>query len=152
MRKQEHVVVPSEWGGRDAGKMFLIEEMDAARAEKWALRLYLAVKGTTAEIPPEVERLGMVGVAIRGLNAFFAAPVKFEELEPLLDEMFTCVRMVRDPNRADVATALMPSDVEEVRTRAWLRSEVLRVHTNFSFSDALWRLMTILTREDSPST
>lgn len=138
MRKREIVQVPAGFG-RDAGKQFQITEMSAARAEKWAVRFIIALKGTTAAIPPELETLGMVGVAIRGINSFLAADVDFAKLEPLLDEMFECVQIVRDPAVRDrssgepIATPLVsPDDVEEIGTRAWLRSEVLRVHTNFS--------------------
>lgn len=135
MRKVETVVVP-RWGTRDDGKTFILTEMFASKAEKWAWRLFLAVKGTTASVPEEIAALGMVAVAIRGLNSFLAADVKFELIEPLLDEMFECVKMIRDPRYPDVATALADDDIEEVQTRAWLRSEVLRLHTNFSLVDA----------------
>lgn len=148
MRKTEMVRVPDWDGSRDAGKYFLITEMPAARAEKWAMRAFLALKGTTGEVPPEVMQLGMVAVAWRGLNAFLAADVDAAKLEPLMDEMLTCVQMIRDPRAVDKATGgpvatpiVSDDDVEEVRTILWLRSEVLRVHTGFSAADALSRLV-----------
>ncbi len=141
MRKVETVKVPAGFG-RDVGKLFVVTEMPAARAEKWALRLFLAMKGTKGEVPSEVMALGMVAVAWKGLNAFLAAPVSPEEIEPLMDEMFTCVGMVRDPKHPDVVTAVVSDDdVEEVQTRLWLRSEVLRVHTGFSSADALSKFL-----------
>lgn len=151
MRKKEIVVVP-KIGGRDDGKMFLIDEMPAAQAEKWALRMFIALKGTSAAVPDDVARFGMVGVAIRGLNAFLAADVRFQDIEPLLDEMITCVRIVRDARHPEVATALMADDIEEVATRAWLRSEVLRIHTGFSMGDALSKLISAVTSPDSQNT
>lgn len=145
MRKVEDVKVPSWPGGRDGGKIFRITEMPAARAEKWAWRLFVAVKGTTAEVPPEVERLGMVGVLIRGLNSMLAADVDFARIEPLLDEMFECVQIVRDPRHPDVVTPLVSDDdVEDVMTRGWLRGEIIRVHTGFSVADALSTLVTAI--------
>jgi hypothetical protein len=139
----ESVVVPAH-GGRDDGKTFRISEMDAARAEKWAWRLVIALKGTSAEIPPEVAQMGMVGIAIRGINAFLAADIRFADVEPLLDEMFDCIAIVRDARHPEVAPAIVPNDIQEVTTRAWLRSEVLRVHTGFSFADSLSTLMSQL--------
>lgn len=158
-RKTETVVVPAAWGGRDAGKMFRITEWPAARSEKWAWRLFFVVKGTTGEIPADVARLGMVGVAIRGINAVLAADVDFAKLEPLLDEMFTCVQMIRDQRAVNKATGelvatdiVSADDIEEVQTRGWLRSEVLRVHTNFSCADALWTLISAIKTPETSST
>lgn len=144
MRKSESVTVPAEWGGRDAGKVFLITEAPATQAEKWAWKVIIALKGTTAQVPETIAPLGMVAVAIRGINSFLASDVSFERIEPLLDELMTCVQIVRDPRARDkstggpIATALVSADdIEEVRTVAWLRSEVLRIHANFSFLDAV---------------
>ncbi len=152
-RKSEVVIVPA-WGCRDDGKMFLITEKAAIPAEKWALRMFVAIKGTGGELPPGLEQLGMVGVAVAGLNAFLAAPVRFEDIEPLLDELLECVAVVRDPRRPDIAQPLLPDDIEEPRTVAWLRSEVLRVHTGFSFADGLSGLLSLIrtTSADSQST
>ena len=142
--KSTTVRAPGLGAGRDEGKLFKITEMPAAKAEKWALRMFIALKGTSAEVPPEVARLGIVGVAIRGLNAFFAADVKWSDLEPLLDEMFECVSMVREANRPDIATPLTGSDIMEPQTRMWLRSEVLSLHVGFSFTEALLRLWAMI--------
>lgn len=150
-RKREVVTIPAEWGGRDAGKHFLITEAPAMQAEKWAWKLWIAVKGTSASIPESIAPLGMIAVAIRGINSFLAADVEFEKLEPLLDEIMTCVQIVRDPNTPDpvlpgvpLATKLMTDDIQEPRTITWLRGEVVRVHTNFSFIDAMTAWMTMV--------
>lgn len=142
-RKVEAVVVPN-FGGRDDGKVFQITEMPAAKAEKWAWRLFIALKGTDGEVPPEAVQLGIAGVALRGLNVLLRADVRFELVEPLLDEMFDCVKIIRDKSKPDIATPLLDTDIEEVQTRGWLRSEVLRVHTGFSIAEglsSLWRLV-----------
>lgn len=152
-RKKEVVVVPSSWGERDAGKTFLITEASAAAADKWKWRLVLAAKGTAGVIPEETMQMGWVALAVRGLNAFLASPISFPEIEPLLDDLLTCVRIVRDPRHPDVATAFGEDDIEEIRTIDWLRSEVIRVHTNFSIVDGLltW-LSTMAATPDSPNT
>lgn len=159
-RKVEDVTVPAEWGGRDKGKVFRITESSAAEAEKWALRLGIVLKGTTAAIPESLAPLGMIAVAIRGFNSFLAADVDFNKLEPLLDDMMKCIQLVRDPSARDqktgdlIASALVSDDdIEEVKTRVWLRSEVLRIHTNFSFVEAaLTWIGTMNPPADSPNT
>lgn len=42
--------VPAQEGNRDAGKRFLIEEMPATRAERWAMRALLALMGGNVEL------------------------------------------------------------------------------------------------------
>ena len=157
--KKETVRVPNEWGGRDAGKHFLISEADAFAVEWWAWRVALVLKGTTASIPDEVARMGMVGVAVRAINAVIAADVDQEKLKPLLDEMMTCVQMVRDPKAINkttgrpVATPIYPGrgDIMETRTIGWLRSEVARLHTGFTPAAALSELISVLRKASEAS-
>lgn len=145
MLKSKLVPIPKdpETWGRDAGKNFLITEMPAEKAEKWAIRMFLALKGTSAEsqIPLEVRSLGIVGVAIVTINRFLQANVKFEDLEPLLDEMFTCVQAVPEPNNLATARPPLPGEIQEVATRGFLRSEILELHTGFSMAGAFQKLI-----------
>jgi hypothetical protein len=136
VRNSELVRVPTSFG-RDADKLFKITEMPASQSEKWALRLFIAMKGTSGEVPPEVMQMGMIAVAWRGLNTFLAADVDAEKLMPLLDDMMVCVEAVRDKSRPDVAMQLIEEDIWEPRTRVWLRGEIVRVHTGFSLADVL---------------
>ena len=147
-RKKEIVTVPAWPDNRDAGSQFLITEMPAAKAEKWALRAVLIVENSGQVIPQNVKSLGMVGVAILGLNVFLQGRIDPKKLEPLMDEMFTCVKKIRDPRARDsttgevVATDIVSDDdIQEVKTRLWLRSEVLRLHTGFSPAEALLNLI-----------
>lgn len=144
--KKQRVMVPSSadspaWeGNRDTGKMFLITEMPAAQAERWAWRLVIALKGSGSEVPEAAMNLGMVGIAYAGLNSFLRASIDLPLFESLMDEMMTCVQVVRDPRHPDVATAIASDDdIQEVQTRGWLRSEVLKLHTNFSVVDVVWK-------------
>lgn len=153
MRKTTSVTVDQE--GRDLGKTFLLTEMPAAAAEKWALRMFVALKGSGDgnAIAESVVRLGMVGVALQGLNVFLRADIDPKVLEPLLDEMLTCIKIIRDPQRPDVVTAMRADiDIEEVPTLLWLRSEVIRLHTNFSPAEALFTLMSLATQPASSTT
>lgn len=142
LRKEVFIVPPD--GGRDAGRHFLISEMSAMRAEKWGLKFMNAVKGTAGFIPDEVARLGIVGIAIRGLNAILMSDIDFDKVEPLLDEMLGCVTIIRDRAHPEVDTPLLESDIFEVRTIGLLRSEVLRIHTGFSLTDALSALASVI--------
>jgi hypothetical protein len=149
-RNADYVTVPSGVTAlrRDAGKMFRVKEWPARRAEKWAWGMVFALKGSSGQIPDDVARLGMVGVGIRLLNTVLGAPVQYAEIEPYMDELIDeCVTIVRDPTNRDkatggyIASAHNESDFLEVGTLQWLRSEVIRVHTNFSVIDALSALL-----------
>ena len=141
MRKVETVAVPKWPGNRDSelGRVYRITEMPAARAEKWAFRMFVALKGSGSEIPEGAAALGVVGVALVGLNVFLRAEIDPDVIDPLLEEMMTCVQIVRDPKKhPDLASDLVSDDdIEEVQTRLWLRSEVIRLHTGFSPAEAL---------------
>lgn len=153
-RKTEIVIVP-KWDdtNRDVGKHFLITEMPAAKAEKWAMRALLLLAGSGERIPTNVQGLGMVGVAILGINVFLQGTIRPEDLDPLMDEMFTCVQFIRDPKHPEVVTSIVSDDdVEEVKTRLWLRSEVLRLHTGFSPADALSSLISALQAPETSPT
>ncbi len=80
--------------------------------------------------------MGMAALAVVGLRTF--AGVAWAEAEPLLDEMMECVQIQPDPKRPEVPVrALVEDDIEEVTTRALLKSEVLELHTGFSLAGAL---------------
>ena len=151
MRREVIKQVPTlKADSRDAGKYFRIKELPAVEAERWAWRLALAVKGTTAQVPVEFVNMGIVGVAIRGINAFLAADVEWHKLQPLLDEMLVCVTRVPDFTRAPEASAPLimnggdTDDIEDIETIAWLRAEVLSLHTGFSVNDAILNLVSAI--------
>jgi hypothetical protein len=136
--------------GRDKGKVFRITEMPAAKAEKWATRALLCLNKSGVQIPPNINGLGMVGVAILGLNIWLAGSIKFEDLEPLMDEMFVCVHVVPDPTANMLhSRPVKDEDIEEWTTRAWLRSEVIELHTGFSPAEALLKLISEITTSAS---
>lgn len=136
MRKTASVTITAD--GRDKGKVFLLTEMPASVAEKWAMRALLALGRSGIELPDDVANGGMAGVAAAGLRAF--AGIEFGDAEPLMDEMFGCVQIVPDPKQAAVARDLIEDDIFEVSTRLLLRSEVVALHVGFSISDALSKL------------
>ena len=137
MRKTKTVILPAT-AGRDAGKAFLVTEMDAFRGEKWATRALLSMMKSGIDIPPEVLRMGMGAIAAVGFRALLT--MAYEDAEPLLDEMMGCVQVIPDPRRTDVLRPLDPEDVEEVSTLLTLRNEVMEIHTGFSVADFLSNL------------
>ena len=104
--------------------------MPAWKAEKWAVRLIQGATRSGMDIPANIVSQGMLAVAYYGVAAI--ASMSWADAEPLLDEMMSCVRIIRDPTRPDMAFETLPSDVEEVATILHLRSEVFKLHTNFS--------------------
>ena len=120
--------------------------MSAIAAEKWADRLFIALKGTTGSVPREMMHLGIVAVAVRGINTFLAADIDWSKFEPLLDEMMACVKIIRDKSHPEVATDILEAtdDIEEVQTILWLRGEILRVHTGFPVAESLSKLISAI--------
>ena len=154
MRKIVPVKVPDDYS-RDAGKHFLITEWSADRAEKWAFRALIAYNRGGGEIPVDVIGQGMQAIFFVGVNTFLRGQMNAEEVIPILDELLQCVKVIRDPTKrapdgAIIATDLLTDDVEEIKTRLWLRSEVLRVHTNFSPAEMLSKMLaSVLTKPES---
>jgi len=134
MRKTTIVTIEAE--NRDKGKTFLLTEMPAAQAEKWAARAFLAMVKSGVEIPDDVADMGMAGLATLGIKAL--GGISWELAEPLLDEMFECVQIQPDPARnPKFARPLAEDDTEEVMTRFTLRRAVLELHVDFSLAAKL---------------
>jgi len=125
VRKSETVEIETE--GRDKGKRFIITELPALQAEKWAMRALLALARSGADLPNISENGGMGELALVGFQAL--GSVAWEDLEPLMDEMFQCVKIAEPALPA--GRNLTPDDIEEIPTRLKLRMEVFRLHASF---------------------
>lgn len=157
-RKTKVYTVEDE--SRDKGKTFVITEMSANRAERWAARALLALGRAGIDLPDDLVGGGMAGIAVAGIYALMR--VEFHDAEPLLDEMMTCVQYVPDPAKRSTETGqpygrplMTDDDVEEVSTLFNLRREVIELHTGFSLAAALSRQTTVATTEQvssSPTT
>jgi hypothetical protein len=135
MRKTKEIAIPAGLGdGRDEGKRFLITEMPASRAEKWADRAFLALANSGLNLPAGIERSGMAGIA---QIAHLVGGIKFVELEPLMDEIMGCIQRVEEL----VTRQLVENDIEEVASRQFLRGEVLDLHVNFSLAAVILNLI-----------
>lgn len=132
-RKTASVTITAE--GRDHGKVFLLTEMPASQAERWATRALLALGRSGTPIDDDVKNSGMAGIAVYGLRAF--AAVGFEDIDPLLTEMMDCVQFVPDASKPTVVRDLIEDDIQEVATRVFLRSEVVALHLGFSIREPL---------------
>lgn len=139
MRKTVTVVVPQFSGtaNRDLNKTFLLTEWPAAHAEKWGMKMMFAFNRSGGAIPLDIGNIGIEGIAVLGINTFLRGNVNSDDIIPLLDELLTCVQVIRDPKYPDIATAFTDDDTQEIATRLWLRSEVLSLHINFSVTAAM---------------
>jgi|GEM_PF-370466 len=144
MRKHKIVEITAE--GRDQGKKFLIVEKSAFETEKWAARAISALSRTGVGVDDELIASGAIGLVVVGLEALKQLP--FEDLEPLMDDMMTCVSFVPDTKqvlengrpysrRLDLGDDEDDGDICEVATIFKLREEVLELHLGFSVTAAL---------------
>jgi hypothetical protein len=143
-RQSQLITVPNFPGtrNRDFGKLFLLTEWPAARAEEWGIRMTLALNKSSGALPMDLVGIGMEGIAIIGINTFLRGSMDADHLIPLLNELLECVRIILDPKNMEVSQPITsPDDIEEVATRLWLRSEVLKLHTGFSPADVLSALI-----------
>jgi hypothetical protein len=128
-RKTSTFTVQKE--GRDNGKVFVLEELPAAQAERWAMRAFLALAKSGVNIPDDIARRGLAGVAMLGLQVLCG--LSFTDAEPLLFEIMRCAQYVPDPTRPAVTLPYpqFEGQVEEVETLLDLRMEVLKLHIDF---------------------
>jgi len=121
---------------RDFGKTFVIKEMPASVAERWATRALLALARSGIDLPESAMGGGWAALAVAGFQALSHA--NFSDIEPLLDEMWQCVSICPDMRHPEIIRALMwagadgeGADIEEVATLIKLRGEVFTLHSGF---------------------
>ena len=72
----------------------------------------------------------MAAMAVLGLRTMLS--MKWEDAEPLLDEMLGCIQIIPDPKKNPTfLRKLEEVDIEEVKTLFDLRLEVFALHTGF---------------------
>lgn len=130
---------------RDHGKTFRITEMPADRAERWAIRCLFAFANAGAKIPEAQLMSGLEGMQatyqslmIQGIRSL--AGMRFEDAEPLLADMMSCVRYQAPQAASDFEFSIEATlaQIEEVKTLLTLRYAVLELHLGFSLPDAPW--------------
>ena len=115
--------------GRDKGKIFIITEMPASQAEKWAMRALLGMSSNGVDIPDEAIFMGMASLVSLGLNMLGKLP--YAEAIVLFDEMMACVQIQPNPKQPEIVRALVEDDIEEIKTRLKLRAAVINLHVDF---------------------
>ena len=127
----------TEEAGRDKGKIFVVKEAPAAQAERWATRALLLLARSGVDMPDNVEGTGWAGIAFMGYQAL--TKINYDEVQPLLDEMWSCVSIRPDPKHPEVVRSLFwggpdgeGADLEEISTMMLLRKEVFELHSGFS--------------------
>lgn len=126
-RKEKYITIEAE--NRDKGKMFFIQEMAADKAERWGIRAISALVAAGAEIPENIQGMGMAALAAEGVKSF--AKVPFDVSEPLLNELLGCVQIVPDPTKKDIKRSDIRRDIEEASTYIRLRVEAFKLHLDF---------------------
>lgn len=151
-RHTKKVTIPSDNPkNRDAGKLFILTEMPARKAEKWAARAFLLLTKANVEIPdfdrdrpPSI--VDMTKMAFQALGG-----IPWEEAERLLDEMMECVTFVPTPSSPNVVRKPMEDDIEEATTLILLRGELLELHTGFTLTGLGLTSISAKKTGDSPS-
>lgn len=139
MRKESIVRIDNP-ESRDNGREFLIVEMSALRAEKWATKALLALVSSGADIGEDVNiNSGIEELAKVGIKSLMG--LKYEYLEPLLDEMFECMYYLRKPgdtsSRQQLSVENCENFIEDTATILKLRAETLSLHLGFSLTEQL---------------
>jgi hypothetical protein len=130
-RKTELVTIDAQ--NRDHGKTFVVTEMAADAAERWAVRALLALGRAGVELP-DGSVASMAAFASHGFAAL--GKLNPDDLQPLLDEMMACVKYQAEKGPAQRILPGDASQIEEVATRMLLRLKVFELHTGFSVAGA----------------
>lgn len=133
MRRETLVVIekPAEGENRDAGKTFVIREVDAIQAEEWGLRALMALGTSGIVVPKDIMHLGILAIPLIGYQAFMGA--REEAVLPLWREMLpACVTLKQSEN---IRQPFDRSLVEEVSTLLSLRKAILELHTGFTIAE-----------------
>lgn len=126
---RKHVFVTIDQEGRDLGKVFKLTEQSALVIDKWANRATHSIVRAGGVLPDEIVKMGIIGILSIGFHRLMHIP--WVELEPLLDELMTCVQIVPTPDQPNVVRNLFSTDIEEVQTYRTLREQVFVLHTGF---------------------
>lgn len=146
-RKTSEVTITAE--GRDQGKMFVITEMSAMKAERWGIRAAMAMSKADLNIDPQLLAAGLAGIAVVGLKGLSGA--QFSDLEPLLEELMACVQVVPEPKRPEIRRAVIEDDFEEISTLLKIRYEAFSLTTGFSLPAPLLTMIQGRLREAGES-
>ena len=121
MRKQIEIKIEA---GRDAGKVFLIEEMPAVQMDRWVTRA-LCMLGRSGSGISAISGMTMEAL----LQAF--SKLDFKDSEPLLDELLACCSFKKDGSLVKMGGSMTDSVIEDWTTIFKLRIEALKLNLGF---------------------
>jgi hypothetical protein len=128
MLKTKEVTITAE--GRDKGRKYLLTEMPALQAERWARHAIMAMSREDLNIRAEVAALGMYGFILGGMQALAAGDV--DAVDKLMDEMLPQIKIVEEkitrPLQGD-------GDFWEISTIKTLRQELIELHLGFTLAE-----------------
>jgi len=144
-RKSLRVTIDAE--GRDKGKAFVLHEMPSDQAERWFIRLVLALANAGAKVPEEILFGGAAGfaemlptlrnslvVAIRAIQG-----LDHRDVRELMEEMTPFIKWQPPGMPAPPEQDIFPGDnaqIDEVATWIKLRFELIQLHVGFSLAAA----------------
>lgn len=133
--KTKIINIPSQKEGerenRDAGKSFLLTEMPALKAEKWARRAVGAMSRQDLNVADEFGKLGMLGFYLLGLQAL--AGGNMNVVDGLMDEMLPQIKIIESESVARPLGG--DNDIWELSTLYILRKELIELHMGFRFAE-----------------
>jgi hypothetical protein len=133
---------------RDAGKTYVLTEMPALKAERWARHAITACNRTDLDISGEIAKLGLIGFYLVGFQALAGGDIA--AVDALMDEMLLQIKIIESPTVARPLGG--DGDIEEVTTIYQLRKELLELHAGFSFAELASILAASATPTDSQNT
>ncbi len=146
-RKELRVSITDE--GRDKGKTFVLHEMSSKQAERWFIRLIMALANAGAKMPENTLFGGAAAfaemqttlrnslvVAIKAIQG-----LEYREVNALLDEMEPFIRYQPTadsptPPPEQMIFAGNDCQIDEVSTWIKLRFELVQLHVGFSLAAA----------------
>jgi hypothetical protein len=147
MLKTKEVEITAE--NRDKGRKYLLTEMPALQAERWARHAIMAMNREDLDIQSEIAALGMFGFILGGMQALAGGNVP--AVDELMDQMLRQIQIVEEhvtrPMQAE-------GDVWEVLTLKTLRQELIELHMGFTFAElvSMLKATSAPTPQDSQTT
>ena len=121
MRKEIEIKIEA---GRDAGKVFKIEEMPAVQMDRWVTRA-LCMLGRSGS---GISAIG--GSTMEELLQAFSK-LDFKDSEPLLNELLACCSFKKDGTLVKMEGSMVDSVIEDWTTIFKLRIEALKLNLGF---------------------
>lgn len=122
MRKEIEIKIEA---GRDAGKVFKVEEMPAVQMDRWITRALCLLNRSSES---GISSIG--GQTMEDLLKAFSK-LDFKESEPLLDELLACCSFKKDGTLVKMTGSMIDSVIEDWTTIFKLRIEALKLNLGF---------------------